>query len=669
MSLIITSNVNLQDRVEESQIHKPWSYHNRLHDTMKIPKDSEIAVQSVKINKNGLQSINRANSTFATYWGRPMAGGGLPVGRGIFDTPYHPCITSVVEEDGVQDITTNEVAEATTNALLSSMYCPHMITDVASPTAIPEGDISCEVKEGANKEFLGYDFDIQFNTAKSNRLVSQVSVDDGKVQGTGVKDYDGSGGIGTSWEYFTGAQNNIFMSMNTNERPNVGGAQVVLKDFPVALNSTDWSEASINVYIPFANSADGEWAVGLVRDTVAQLDPIDNQFLGFAPEESDVWWSDPDVSDNAEGWGRTHQFYDYVMCKRGTKLRIYQGVVSSNRNPRNRGNKYNLCMKEIKYWLNTNSPLADDEPYDLVDNDEDIEYVAWTVDGECVEPWYAQAGQANPTKIWSNDNALTSKELTTKPRGTLNNCLYPKLYVRKQFDNLVIYGRTVPANLNTWEDQNPNVDWVVRLREEGTYLNWGREIENRTIMDYNPKYDATKYPYVRADGQSGIITNYKPVLIFAPTSSYIRNFLQMCNAQFLLGFVGRSLQDSPTMTVNVVDSLAEFSSSEIPQLTSQKSLFVKLTNFTHSSANAKRGQNHSKILAHLPRFDVAGNEVGGLYFEPHERVYVALKNPSELYLNEFDVEIVYDDESYAECIAGKTIVCFHIRPRLLSEIK
>lgn len=668
MSLIITSNVNLKDRVEESQIHKPWSYHNRLHDTMKIPKDAEIAVQSVKINKNGLQSINRANSTFATYWGRPMSGGGLPAGRGIYDTPYHPCITSVVSNDAVQDITTNEVAEATTEALSSSLYCPHMITQVASTTSVPETDIACEVKSGNNGEFLGYEFDVQFNTAKSNEMVSQADLDAGKVVGVGQKDYDGSGGMGVSWEYFIG-QNDLFMSMNTNERPNVGGAQVVLTDYPVSLNSTGWSDASIMCYIPFANGVDGEWAVGLVRDTIPQTDPIDNQFQGFQPEESDIWWGDSDTSDGAEGWGRTHQFYDYVMCRRGTKLRIYQAVVSSNRYPRNRGNKYNLVMKEIKYWMNFGSPLGGQDAYDIAMNPLGISYVAWVVDGDSVEPWFAGAGQANPQRIWDNNSATTTKDLATKPRGTLNNCLYAKLYIRKQFDNISIYRRTKPTKLLSWEAKNPNVDWVVRLREQGTYLNWGREIENRTIMDYNPAYDATKYDYSRTDAQSNIIADYKPVLIFAPTSSYIRNFLRMCNAQFLLGFVGRSLQDNPTMSVNGIDSLAEFSSSEIPQLTSQKSLFVKLTNFTHSSANAKRGQNHSKILAHLPRFDVAGNEVGGLYFEPHERVYVALKNPNELFMNEFDVEIVYDDESYAECIAGKTIVCFHIRPRLLSEIK
>ena len=673
MSLIVTSNINLGDRVEESQIHKPWSYHNRLNDVMKIPADSEVAVQSVKLNKNGLQSVDRYNSTFATYWGRPITGGGFPAGKTIFDTPFHPHITSLIDGDeGVEDLTTNEIAERLTRCLSNSNYCPHTIQHVSSATADVEADVLASVKTDANGKFQGYEIDQTFHTLGGARLVDAADLAAGKVQGQGVKDWDESGGQGVSWEYYTGAQTNLFMSMNTDERKNVGGAQVVLKDYPVSLNSTGWNDASCKVFIPFSNSVGAEWAVGLVRNNVVQYDPIDGQFLGWAPEESDIWWSErDDAKPEKEGWGRTHQFYDYVMCKRGSKLRIYHAVVSSNRAPRNRGNRYNLVMKEIPYWENIGSPLGGQDAYDLDVNNIGIEYVGWVVDGDCVEPWFAGNNQANPQKIWSNDVIGTTKDLTSKPRGDLNNNLYVKLYVMKQFDNLTIYHRNVPGNLFSWNADNPNADWVVRLRDEGNYLNWGREVETRNIMDYNPLYDTStwKYHYGRTDAQSLIIDNYKPVLILEPTEQYIRNFTQMCNSAQSLGFGGRSLQDTPVMTTPNNNSLATFTSTEVPLLTSQKSLFVKLTNFTHSSANAKRGQNHSKIMAHLPRFDNAGNEVGGLYFEPHERVYVALNNPAELNINEFDVEIVYDDESYADCIGGKTIVCFHIRPRLYREIK
>ena len=62
-------------------------------------------------------------------------------------------------------------------------------------------------------------------------------------------------------------------------------------------------------------------------------------------------------------------------------------------------------------------------------------------------------------------------------------------------------------------------------------------------------------------------------------------------------------------------------------------------------------------------FDNAGNDTGGLFFEPHEKTYLALNNAEELVVNSFDVDIVYDNETLCKAISGKTIVCFHIRQR------
>ena len=56
MSLVITSNQYLFDSGDS---HSAYSYNNNLTNTLTIPKDSEIAVQSVKINKNGTITINK----------------------------------------------------------------------------------------------------------------------------------------------------------------------------------------------------------------------------------------------------------------------------------------------------------------------------------------------------------------------------------------------------------------------------------------------------------------------------------------------------------------------------------------------------------------------------------------------------------------------------------
>ncbi len=68
MSLVITSNEVLEDRPDTSNAFKPYSYQNRLLNTMRIPANSEIALQSAKINKNGLFILDRANSGFNHYF-------------------------------------------------------------------------------------------------------------------------------------------------------------------------------------------------------------------------------------------------------------------------------------------------------------------------------------------------------------------------------------------------------------------------------------------------------------------------------------------------------------------------------------------------------------------------------------------------------------------------
>ena len=81
---------------------------------------------------------------------------------------------------------------------------------------------------------------------------------------------------------------------------------------------------------------------------------------------------------------------------------------------------------------------------------------------------------------------------------------------------------------------------------------------------------------------------------------------------------------------------------------------------TFNSVNFSKS-SLSKILYHLPRFDNSGAEVGGLFFEPSERVYLKLNNIDDLFINDIEVDIVNSDETLATNLTGKTIVCFHIR--------
>ena len=49
MSLIVTAN-KVNEQTKNLDWHKPYSYHNSLSNNFRIPKNSQVAVVSVKFN-------------------------------------------------------------------------------------------------------------------------------------------------------------------------------------------------------------------------------------------------------------------------------------------------------------------------------------------------------------------------------------------------------------------------------------------------------------------------------------------------------------------------------------------------------------------------------------------------------------------------------------------
>ena len=46
--------------VQSSDFQAPYSFHNHLQQPLKLPPNSEVAVQSLKINKTGAVTVNPA---------------------------------------------------------------------------------------------------------------------------------------------------------------------------------------------------------------------------------------------------------------------------------------------------------------------------------------------------------------------------------------------------------------------------------------------------------------------------------------------------------------------------------------------------------------------------------------------------------------------------------
>ena len=82
MSLVITSNRD-SDRAkrQEESVYSAWSYRNGLSSTYNIPANSQVCLQSAKVNLDGRATITRNNSWFYTWHGKELK----PLGEGFND--------------------------------------------------------------------------------------------------------------------------------------------------------------------------------------------------------------------------------------------------------------------------------------------------------------------------------------------------------------------------------------------------------------------------------------------------------------------------------------------------------------------------------------------------------------------------------------------------------
>lgn len=103
-----------------------------------------------------------------------------------------------------------------------------------------------------------------------------------------------------------------------------------------------------------------------------------------------------------------------------------------------------------------------------------------------------------------------------------------------------------------------------------------------------------------------------------------------------------------------------FTSTTLSDNYVKSSMFVRLKNQALNSYNANM-RSISNIIYSAPRFDAQGNTKGLLFFEPHERVYVKMNNPTELILNSLDLDLVDVNEKVLTDLTGNTLIVLHIR--------
>jgi len=622
MSLIVTANID--DELEitnNSNIFKPYSYSNRLLNTLKIPANSQIALQSAKINKTGEIIVSKSNSVFGHYFGRPLTDGGSN-SASTTSVPFVGYAGDEAELEGGRKITTNVVgfANQIQKGIAQRTYHPSLITATSA-------NLTVEPSYSTNL-WDGYDWAFTQQTANTSKTqdFNIVDVSEGETGRFAVSNND---------KTVTGNSAN--------------GFQVRADNFPISQNEGevifDWSAAN-------TSTTKAPFFCGLSRINTRK--------------ESGIVMPGAFNPSRGENGGQPFRnsggqaFCDICIMRVGTNLRVFQSGVNSGGAG---GGNNELVMNEIIYYGSHNANFstiynlqtnADNDDYRKVKfklNNEEISISL--IDGDGTETLLVDY-----TTIQA---AGGEKNEVTNPTTCAKWAMYPHFGAKGNTKAITIdkvQHYTSYPDLETNTDPT-RYDWWQWSEANESQTQWARFMEARP---FNDKNSATLLAPKKVNASGGM-DGYENQLITKQLGSKVEEIFLFrltgrCNTSELFGFKAKPISPTGTTTNTVVN----ISSITTPSLSSNVSLFIRLNNFTQSSVNARMG-TQSKIVAHLPRFDVSGNDTGGLYFEPSEKTYIDLNNPNDLYLNSFDIDYCYENEQLCKALVGKTITVFHIRQK------
>jgi len=614
MSFVITSNTSTSEQNPFVEgINRPFSYFNNLQDTLKISKNSEIAVQSVKINKEGNISVDPSNNQFYIYYGTKLTNT-----IDINQTTSAPIYQRIINGEGEDDFVTNVdgFAGFVQTAFKKANPLPNNQRQFFDNTGNASGVIVNAKRSASGVDFQGFSFDFFQSASSSNQ------------------DYKSN----MEWTpgYFADVGRNWAVAGDNVTNSEADDVVLIGQNTPLSLTNGSW-ESDISTY----QSDQEEWTVGLTRCT--RLGRIDANGSYSADPDSDL--------EEPSYYNGNGNFYDYVLQNdiqpNGSYLlKLFHATFDVA------GDE--LEMSEVDYRLKLGIANYIDA------NASNITKVEWGINNEQVTCRIFNAGAGPGTgyiTLADGLNANASRNL--KP---LNQCcwsLFPKIeipggrtYTTNLYQGIALKQGTYGAetfNSTTGQYDQLFTDWWsnnVNVGEEGIYC---KPVDSRYMIQSG---NTTAYTQKGLVGGETLDKDY--VLVLTPSNDYVSSV--GANSNVILGFRNRGVVDTPNTTGNPTN----FTSDSVPTFLSSDSLFVRLKNMTFNSVNFSKS-SESKILYHLPRFDNAGLESGGLFFEPAERVYLKLNNLTDIFISDIEVDIVKSDETLADSLTGKTIVCFHLR--------
>jgi len=659
MVYLITSNTQkVGPGTSTSGLNDPTSYVNMLSQTFNIEKDSEIAVESLKITRNGNLQVSGANNQFGIYIGDDLsiAGGEK---SDVLENHLGWVNKTIITGGNI----TKSPFSLTTNireGLLRGLgQHPNFVT---IDTNYPKVEL-----KNASNEFTGFKYSFKQNLSGAKTHIPAVAGQGGWVA-TSSEDINAE--ISSS-----GTTGVVIKAVNLESAS--GMCSVIGQKYPI-------NQANGSVVFRYNSSLSGsagiQWECGLTRATFNNLqtggaDPLPLKF----DRETDVPYVD---------------FFDYSVVQDGTTLKAYWWGWNDETDEFEEiligvGEKTAATYHSVKFEVNNDAVKI--SLIKVSDNSEEV----WVDSGE----------EGGDKDDWA------------KPVGISNFYLYPKVFIKSSDVLGNPYSASRMMVVTDYDGLNiPTYNYRTQLNgsfqyggvhSTGVLANASRVLLGEKMdMEHHTYQDFWASAYTYAFGHTNLGTVYRQeqrgmlsyqtedggqvvwspfnglnasggvdrdiVLVMAPSTLYNATgnvegygggWTDEFGAQNVLGFENMPPQSINTYVSAAQGNLVVLESKTVPKMVSNKSLFVRLPDLPINSFNSGKG-SVSKILYHMPRFDNSGNEVGGLYYQPHERLYIPFENTEAIRLNNLKVELCNIDETTGSVdLVGQTIICFDIRKR------
>ncbi len=618
MSLIVCSNQSSDATsvAREQSIFKPYSFRNDLSSTLKLPKNCQVALESVKYSLDGNIAISSDSNVLYLYFGETL---NTRTGETMDNSTAYPIRIPLLEDrKGVREISFEDLTEEIETQLNKYIYHPNLRDSVV-----------CEIRRNSENQLEGIKIDVDEFATLTNLLPTNASEFGNSIF---LEDDEDAG-----WTYEEGTFQLTETATNTAFEP-----VAILTDAPISLGG-----GKLVVDFSSANGDGYDWRVGLSRYT-NPYEPGRGKELTYAQDGmfAPMYFSTTQGFEEGPVPGATEGgfFADFCVSRNGSSLVLSHTAVKSN----------SAAGADEIQWLDV--VYGDNDipyPYNISENASMFEKVEFQCKGEKIRV----------RMLDQDDNACVLYEYAkeSEPESTLKainqSCwtMYPVLSLEHEAIGTILEVQTYNPCTNI---SNPNILDIDNSWYQSQYRNaYGnsaaQQIETRPWMDE----DKDKVTFHEQVGiNASLIIDLPLKLITRPSSLYTPSF--QANCAELLGFTTAVRQFG-----HIIDPVGrrQVQSTAIPRLISAETMFVRLENFTTNSTNARQG-NRSKIIAHLPRFD-GQVQTGRIFHQPAERVYLDLNNSDELTINTFDISFCYTNEQYATNLTGQSIVCLHFKQK------